>query len=236
MMSDDNGYESAFHEGLAIVETQDETFPPRKGFIDKTGKMVVPAKFSYVYPFSGGQAAATQSERGDSGWGFIDKTGQWSITPTYKWSSGFHNGLAPASATGENECVYVNQKGDQVFRITVQGGKLDCVSSRSDFTKGLLRWFQDKRCGFVDVEGKIVIPAKFDHIEDFSEGVAAVMVGKVWGYIDTTGRYIAKPQFSTARSFHNGLARVFYDDGRTGYIDKSGKFVWGPVKARRDEQ
>ena len=66
MISDSNGEESAFHDGLAMIEVKDNAIPPRKGFIDKDGKLVIPARFTYLYPFSEGLAAATESESGDT--------------------------------------------------------------------------------------------------------------------------------------------------------------------------
>ena len=41
--------ESAFHDGLAIIE-----IAGKKGYIDKTGKIAIPPEFTYVYPFSEG--------------------------------------------------------------------------------------------------------------------------------------------------------------------------------------
>ena len=46
MISDSNGEESAFHDGLAMIEVEDKAIPPRKGFIDKGGKLVIPARFT----------------------------------------------------------------------------------------------------------------------------------------------------------------------------------------------
>ena len=47
--------EDAFHDGLAKIEVDNKT-----GFIDKTGKVVIPAEFTYAYPFSEGLAAVTK--------------------------------------------------------------------------------------------------------------------------------------------------------------------------------
>jgi hypothetical protein len=231
MMSDEDGQESAFHGGLAIVETQDETVPPRKGYIDKTGQMIIPTKFSYVYPFSEGLAAATESESGESGWGFIDKNGQWVIPPKYKWASSFQNGLAPVDRI--SDCAYINTKGEQVLRLPTPADHR-CVSVWGDFSEGLTPWSFSEKYGYIDQNGKTVISPQFDQPSGFSEGLAAVMVGKEWGYIDKTGSFAVKPQFSTAKPFHNGLARVFYKDGRNGYIDTTGKFVWGPKRSKDD--
>lgn len=231
MLSDEDGQESAFQEGLAIVETQDETVPRRKGYIDKTGQIAIPAKYSYVAPFSEGLAAVTESESGDSGWGYIDKSGQWVIPPNYKWASSFQNGLAAVDRT--TDCAYINTRGEQVLRLPTPADHR-CVSVWGDFSEGLTPWSFGEKYGYIDQNGKTVISPQFDQPSGFSEGLAAVMVGKEWGYIDKKGAFVVKPQFSTARTFHNGLARVFYKDGRNGYIDTTGKFVWGPKKSKDD--
>jgi hypothetical protein len=49
------------------------------------------------------------------------------------------------------------------------------------------------------------------------------------GYIDKTGRFVIRPQFDLAYSFSGGLARVEIN-GRVGYINKEGDFVWKPIK------
>ena len=110
MMGDDDGEESAFHKGLAMVEIWDDKVPPRKGFIDRTGKVVIPAHFTYAYPFLEGLAAATEAEDGDSGWGFIDKNGNWAVPPRFDWASSFQFGLAPVEI-GDDPTL---RKGDLV--------------------------------------------------------------------------------------------------------------------------
>jgi hypothetical protein len=40
MLSDEDGQEAAFQDGLAMVEVGDSF--PKKGFIDRTGKLVIP--------------------------------------------------------------------------------------------------------------------------------------------------------------------------------------------------
>ena len=63
------------------------------------------------------------------------------------------------------------------------------------------------------------------------EGLAAVRIDKKWGYIETTGRMVIEPQeFWNVKPFHNGLAQVQTKDTGVGYIDRSGKYVWGPHK------
>jgi hypothetical protein len=41
---------------------------------------------------------------------------------------------------------------------------------------------------------------------------------------------IAPQEFWNVKPFHNGLAQVQTKDGGVGYVDRSGKYVWGPHK------
>jgi hypothetical protein len=229
MISDSNGEESAFHDGLAMIEVEDKAIPPRKGFIDKGGKLVIPARFTYVYPFSEGLAAATESESGDRGWGYIDRSGIWVIPPRFDWASSFQFGLAPVNQ--KRDCGYIDKKGEQVLRLPSPGGQQDCAAAWGDFTDGLSRWLFGKKYGFIDRNGKTAIPPQFDLTYSFSEGLAAVQIDKKWGYIDTTGKMMIAPrELWNAKPFHNGLAEVQTKDGSVGYLDRSGKYVWGPHK------
>jgi hypothetical protein len=226
MLSGSEEEDSAFREGLAIVEIEEDRIPLRKGFIDRTGKLAIPAHFTYVYPFSEGLAAATETPDGDSGWGFIDKTGNWAIPPRYAEASSFLLGLAPVSQ--KKDCGYIDKTGVQVLRLPAPTPD-ECSSAWGDFTDSLSRWRFGSRYGFIDRSGKTVIPPQFDLTFGFSEGLAAVQIGKKWGFIDTSGKLVIPLQdFSDVKPFHKGLSRVVVKDRGIAYIDASGKFVWGP--------
>ena len=100
--------ESAFHHGLALVDVGG-----KKGYIDKTGKIVIAPQFTYAYPFSEGLAAVTKSGSGDDGWGHIDTTGRWVVEPNFQWTSSFSGGLAPVNRT--RNCGYVDVHGALVL-------------------------------------------------------------------------------------------------------------------------
>jgi hypothetical protein len=227
MLSDDDGEESAFHESLAMAESDDERVPPRRGFIDRTGKLVIPARFTYLQPFSEGLAAATESEDGESGWGFIDKDGNWAIPPRFDGASSFLFGLAPVNR--KQNCGYIDKTGAQILKLDAPPPPENCASAWGDFTDGLSRWRFGSRYGFIDRAGKTVIPPQFDLTFGFSEGLAAVQIGKQWGFIDVSGKMVIPPQdFTNVRPFHNGLSRVVVEKRGVGYINRTGKFVWGP--------
>jgi len=90
------------------------------------------------------------------------------------------------------------------------------------------------RGGFIDRNGKVVIPLCFDKVGDFSEGLARFERDGSWGYIDARGSVVIEPRFPWAQEFSEGLARVQVSgsplgiNGRWGFIDKNGKVVVPP--------
>src|SRR5262245_32689005 len=65
-----------------------------------------------------------------------------------------------------------------------------------------------KKWGYMDGNGKTVIPPQFDDEGDFFNDRAKVQVGNKWGYIDTTGRMAVQLQFDSAGDFTGSLAPV----------------------------
>jgi len=224
-MMDGDQEEGAFHDGLARFESETKSGLPRIGFIDRTGKVAIPARFSYIYPFSGGIASATEDESGSSGWGYVDTTGKWVISPQFGWASAFSEGLAAVNR--KKDCGYIDGKGTLVLTPPVPLGEKDCATVWGGFSDGLSRWRFGKKYGYIDHSGKTIIEARFDNTSGFSEGLAAVLIDGKWGYIDTTGKMVIEPQpWQEAGEFHNGLARVWAAHREHGYIDKTGKYAW----------
>lgn len=78
--------------------------------------------------------------------------------------------------------------------------------------------------GFKDLQGKEVIPAKYDEIFLFHEGLACFETLGEFGYINANNDVVIAPKFECAMSFSEGLASVTLD-GKCGYINKSGEVV-----------
>ena len=87
----------------------------------------------------------------------------------------------------------------------------------------------NRKAGFIDKTGKIVIRPQFRLTLGFSEGLAPVKIDNKMGYIDKTAKILIRPQFDFAGWFSQGLAYVKSSDKEGGYIDKTGKYVWGPT-------
>ena len=68
--------------------------------------------------------------------------------------------------------------------------------------------------GYVDLEGREVIPLRFEEAYHFSEGLAPVLFNGLWGYIDTKGDIFLPFIFDIASPFRWGRAEVFLRGNR----------------------
>ncbi len=89
------------------------------------------------------------------------------------------------------------------------------------FCDGLARVRLNKKWGFIDTTGSVIIPLKYNEVQNFSDGMARVRVGQKWGLMDKTGRVIIKPTFQEIGEFVNGKAKVLLD-GTEYYMNTDG--------------
>jgi len=83
-----------FREGLAAIERRcDDKF----GFVDYTGKQIVPAHYDMAGEFSEGLASVKVGQK----WGVIDKNGAFQVEPQFDFVGSFSSGLAPALLGGK---------------------------------------------------------------------------------------------------------------------------------------
>lgn len=89
------------------------------------------------------------------------------------------------------------------------------------FSNGRAPVMVDGNWGFIDLDGHLVIPAKYDWTGGFSEGLAPVRTGDDAGYINTSGELVIG---RGGGHFNGGLAH-FYDAAsrKFGYIDVHGQ-------------
>jgi hypothetical protein len=216
-------YVGEFHDGLAVIhmiigKSYEDVVV---GYIDMTGKIAIPTKFSYARDFSEGLAYVETKEFR----GYINDRGNLIIridplagafveTATEKISGKeFHEGLAAVGTGRWSKMPY----------------------ARDDATYGNTVW------GYIDRSGKLVIKPAYRFAENFSEGRAGVVVDHKYGFIDTTGKMIVAPRFEPKRGgphsfglagtsqFHEGRALVQEDlYGSAGYIDRDGNYAIPP--------
>jgi hypothetical protein len=119
-----------------------------------------------------------------------------------------------------------------------------------DFTGELAPVRVDRKWGYIDKSGRIVVEPHFDGAVELKEGMGRVSVcepfpiserhaeqsGEFWspcggvgheriGFVDHTGTLVIQPSFDEAGEFSNGLAaarRGKFGQSKFGFIDRSG--------------
>jgi hypothetical protein len=211
------------------------------GFVDESGKLVIPLRFEGAGGFGeDGLAIVKVGDAGGLPWreGFIDKAGNAVILPKYDMLRPYSGGLA------------VFRRGEKWGAIDREGREV--IPPRF----GALGWFGDNglalasregrfgdekaRFGYVDRTGRFVIPQSVAYAGSFKpvpadggmeapEGLARVVLasGEV-GYIDASGKVVTRfPAGVNAWGISpNGLVR-FQDaaTARYGFADRTGAIV-----------
>ena len=219
---------SDFSEGLAAVWRSEKI-----GFIDKIGSLVIPFTYDFVYPFSDGLALVmigdSFSMRGD--WFFINKSGEKviQISGQYDNAHSFSDGLAAVWRGGKVGVI------DKTGKEIVAPNKYDGIGDPFRPTFGdlgyvdgmALVWVSvsenDRKFGYIDTNGREVVPLIYDWAKDFSDGMAAVGVGierDEWGYyvkykygaIDKTGREVIPLIYEYVGPFSDGVTVTVQGD------------------------
>ncbi len=215
-----------FSDGLAKVMVENNL----EGYIDRTGKMVIAPQFEDAYDFYEGMAQIKVDEK----FGFIDKTGKIVVSPQFIEAGDFSEGLAPVKI---NELWrFIDKKGNIIIKPQYKDAY--------EFSEGLAYVQKNKKYGFIDKSGNLKIKFLFDEANNFSEGLALIKLKGKFQFIDKSGNFAFTQKFDDAKSFNGGLAEVSIgisnykgvitrdnigkiDNGvKSGYIDKTGKFIW----------
>jgi len=193
-----------FSGGYAVVANEND----KHGFIDKTGKLVIPFLFdhnsegTYLYQgFSEGLAAVCK----DGKFGYIDEKGSFIIEPVFDYAGRFCEGVALVVSDGLYG--YINKKGEYV--ITPQ------FAYASSFNNG---YAFVRKPDFEDYEEK----GGYALIDKSG----ALITGENLVYEDGGG-YTFISEWNTG--FINELARVVMvidEKWQFVYIDKNGEVVW----------
>lgn len=242
-------YAHRFHNGLALVQINGKNVSQTKrstyytggkyGYIDKTGKFVIEAKFIIAQDFSEGLAAVGMPTRnGGRSFGYIDTTGRMVIKPRFQEAGDFNEGTA--SVRVNDKWGVIDRRGKFIIPP-----KYDLVDS---FIEGIGMAYRDRNeephilatnyfefpappnPGIVlfDKKGRVIGTFKFFPFGSYAEGLITVQVAKnAFGFLDKTGKLVVEPQFERADNFSEGLCPVRINE-KWGYIDKTGRIVIEP--------
>jgi len=165
----------------------------KMGFIDQTGKEIVPCKYLGSSYFSNGLVCLTLYDGTEEKYGFMNKNGKFVIPMKYKQAgtSSFYNGRARVKVDGKT--VLIDTTGKVVFK-TLHGNIQGVYNNLVCTFKGKNRtgW------GWVNFKDEVVIPQIYDHAVNFNDdGLAIVELNDLVGVIDTTGKVVIPLKYKT---------------------------------------
>ena len=114
------------------------------GYIDKTGREVIPCKYDNAWSFCEGLVVVMKSDK----YGYIDKTGREVIPCKYDKANDFCEGLGLVEKNGK--LGYIDKTGREVIPC-----KYD---NAYDFCEGLAIVVKSEKCVYIDETGREVAP------------------------------------------------------------------------------
>jgi WG containing repeat len=239
-----NSWPSNLSSSKLFLFTRNDKF----GYIDRTGKIVIPAKLDTPYensnsltPVGVGDSlplgTASQNENRDELISFAEDDISANMTDAFAYRLGIP-GVHPDKSGSFNKHSY-GYKNRRTGKVIIRP---QFRNAADRFSEGLA-WVMDERdgLGYIDKQGKMVIPPQYRPSEftyagntsyfgsDFNDGLAQVCKGESGncGYIDRTGKVVIPLKFDEADDFDGGLARVCSkgESPKCGYIDRTGKVV-----------
>jgi len=181
------------------------------GLYDLNGKPVLPHVYERIDAFYCGRAIVKK----DGKYGAIDEKGKELFYTDYGSIDRYANNYALVHSQrikGEIKVGIIDRSGRAVVPPIYQW--LEYIGN---FHEGLAAMAQNRKYGFVDTTGKIVVDFKYDRVEPFKDGLAKVWVGWRWaGYIDRTGKEVIVPDFP---AMDQANLRRYYDKFIVGIKD-----------------
>jgi len=150
-------------------------------------------------------------------WGYVDRKGVPIAKPEYVHAWSFAGGIGRVSLE-DGRMKALTETGES---LPIDHAGLGAIS------EGLTGAGDHGKCGFVDQDGKVVVPFRFEFVKPFSLGLARVKLGGKWGLIDKTGRMIIEPQFDRVSVFSDGMA-VVVAGTKAGFVSAAGRLVVPP--------
>jgi hypothetical protein len=217
----------SFSEGLAAVPITDDRFH-RWGYINKTGKIVIPANFQSAGEFHERLAMVGTKDSAE----FIDKTGHCIISAK-----------SIDQTNSDPKLISLAQKN------TCLAGQNELYSSTIKYSQGLAPFATPSGYfGYIDKKGNYVIKPEFIEAHPFHEDMAGICKGiwveKIvkrkgkdvpeyscstdkWSFIDLKGKPLFEKTFQFADDFAEGLAPVKMAS-KWGFVNKNGQLVIKP--------
>jgi hypothetical protein len=152
-------------------------------------------------------------------YGYLTTANRWHLEPQYDRAAPFEGDFAIVGI--EDKTGLIDRQGKYII------GPI--AGALSPPREGLLHWRTPEGDGFLDYQGRLVIPAIPGRTtSDFSEGLAVAKSAERCGYLDPRGTLVIPAEFEWISFFQGGLAAARKPKGQTGFINRRGEWAIPP--------
>ena len=188
-------------------------------YINKDGTIAFDRRFTAAKDFENGVARVKQG----GVFGLIDSLGNFLLKPKYFNIRPFNEyGLAVAESSGASNARFslINLKGTVLTSFK--------MNEIRPFHQGLAAVRVKKYWGFINVQGKLIIPPVYFSVGDFHCGRASVYKDGRCGYIDYSGKLIVEMLYNSCHDFEGDRAVVKVTRLKDGVISLDGEELIKP--------
>jgi hypothetical protein len=212
----------SYGEGIFVVRSGSLLESNKHFFMDKQFNKLFGRNFWMASPFQNGLAWVMREE--DYYTGYINKSGFIQIP--YMIGSNADEKVKRVRVNVNNKWGLTDFAG-----TTILDPMFDEMNPFSDG----LSLVKTEKYGFIDKNGKVVIPIKYDDAYDFTMGLAIVGITNTnqvmkFGVIDNSGKIIIQPKYESMRGFSEAIAG-FRIGSKWGFLNFIGKEI---IEAKYD--
>ena len=207
-----------------------------QGHYDSQDDIWIHTDKNYETPseFRGGEYASfwkideegnSEDKEGHSlGMGLIDKTGKVIIQPKYKTLQGDFNMALCKVQNDSDKYGLVNKQGLEI--VAPQFDDIMFIDEYFAIDSNMLKVVNNKKSGFINLEGKIITPIKYEGLELVGKNRIMFMTEPAkWGIMDYSGNIICPAIFTSTNKFENGKTSLQKEDGENYTVFEDGKIV-----------
>jgi len=229
-----------FSEGLCCVKNDEGKW----GYINPSGKVVIPCTYDEVSDFSCGRALV----KTEGFYGYIDEKNQFVIPATYEEAYPFYENRACVRI--DEHYGYIDLSGSVVIpaiyelafdfcgggAVVKQESGYGMIDASGDvlikpvleqlspqLVNGTIKGKKNGKWLFLDSGGQALSDAYAD-LGEFSDGFCPVKTEEGYGYLNQSFQLAISGQWDSVGAFSEGYAAVA-KDGLYGYIDTNGDLV-----------
>lgn len=163
-------------------------------------------------------------------WGYAGLDGKLIIQAKYQKSSEFSKeGLAAIYDKSSKKFSIINLNGETI-PVEISDFQLKTiffVDVPNGYEDGMIIVGQGKKWGFLNPQGKVAIPIKYDKVSEFHDGFASAEIDGKWLVIDKKGiEYpINDSKVAAVNHFTENLAPFTREDKIMGFINSNGQIA-----------